>query len=125
MRGRHTAGDVIAGRYRLTEHIATGGMGEVWQADDEVLQRPVAVKLLTKGLKDTEGFDERFRSEARHSAQLHHHNIAAVHDFGENDDGAWLVMEYVPGLTVAQMIRDRGALPPDEVADLVGDFLRR
>lgn len=124
MRGRHTAGDVIAGRYRLTEHIATGGMGEVWQADDEVLQRPVAVKLLTKGLKDTEGFDERFRSEARHSAQLHHHNIAAVHDFGENDDGAWLVMEYVPGLTVAQMIRDRGALPPDEVADLMTQAAR-
>ena len=124
MRGRHTAGDVIAGRYRLTEHIATGGMGEVWQADDEVLQRPVAVKLLTKGLKDTEGFDERFRSEARHSAQLHHHNIAAVHDFGENDDGAWLVMEYVPGLTVAQMIRDRGALPPDEVTDVMTQAAR-
>ncbi|PKZ42425.1 serine/threonine protein kinase [Kytococcus schroeteri] len=121
---RHGSGDLVAGRYRLTEHIATGGMGEVWQADDEVLQRPVAVKLLTKGLKDTEGFDERFRSEARHSAQLHHHNIAAVHDFGEDDDGAWLVMEYVPGLTVAQMIRDRGALPPEEVADLMTQAAR-
>ena len=121
MRGRHTAGDVIAGRYRLTEHIATGGMGEVWQADDEVLQRPVAVKLLTKGLKDTEGFDERFRSEARHSAQLHHHNIAAVHDFGENDDGAWLVMEYVDGETVGALIQKHGPMPPHHAIAIIAE----
>lgn len=120
----HGSGDLVAGRYRLTDHIASGGMGEVWKADDEVLQRPVAVKLLTKGLKHTEGFDERFRSEARHSAQLHHHNIAAVHDFGEDDEGAWLVMEYVPGRTVAQLIRERGPLPPQEVAQLLTQAAR-
>ena len=69
----------------MKERIATGGMGEVWRAEDTVLGRAVAVKLLKREYADDPRFRERFENEARHAASLHHANIAAVFDFGEDD----------------------------------------
>lgn len=114
---------VLGGRYRLTSRIAGGGMGEVWQAQDEVLGRGVAVKILRREYADDHTFLERFRAEARHTANLSHPNIAAVYDFGngskEDSGSPFLVMEHVPGQPLSAMVAD-GALPADRTLDIVG-----
>ena len=76
---------MLGSRYRLTERIAGGGMGEVWRAEDTVLGRDVAVKILRREYADDPTFLARFRAEARHTAGLSHPGIAAVYDFGEGD----------------------------------------
>ena len=90
-------GAVLGNRYTLGERIAVGGMGEVWEATDQVLGRIVAIKLLSPGLADQSGFAQRFREEARNTAALSHPNIAAVYDYGEDAGANWLVMELVKG----------------------------
>ena len=128
-----STGDVLGGRYRLTARIAGGGMGEVWRADDEVLGREVAVKILRREYADDSTFLERFRAEARHTAGLAHSGIAAVYDFGEGDTGAgdtgsgdtaqaspYLVMEHVPGEPLSALIARDGALSPQRTMDVVG-----
>ena len=102
---------LLGGRYRLVERLATGGMGSVHRALDEVLDRPVAVKLLKPRLLDDPTFLERFRHEARAAAAVVHPNVAAVYDYGEADDHAYIVMELVEGETLAQRIDRCGALP--------------
>ncbi|MQA36477.1 protein kinase, partial [Modestobacter roseus] len=90
-------GTVLAGRYEITAPIATGGMGEVWQAKDLTLGRAVAVKILKSEYTGDSNFLIRFRNEARHTAALSHPNIASVYDYGEvTEEGqrlAYLVME--------------------------------
>lgn len=116
-------GAMIGARYRLVSRIAGGGMGEVWQADDTVLERTVAIKVLRQELADDPTFLARFRDEARHTAALSHPGIAAVHDYGETeDDGrvvAWMVMEYVEGEPLSRRIKRDGPLPPAQVLDVV------
>jgi len=113
-------GDLMGGRYRLTDRIAAGGMGEVWQARDEILGRTVAIKLLKEGLTDEEGFTERFRNEARLSAALAHGNIAQVYDYGEEGNLAYLVMEYVPGKPLSKILHERGPISAADTANLMG-----
>ena len=113
-------GDLMGGRYRLTSRIAAGGMGEVWQARDEILGRTVAIKLLKEGLTDEEGFTERFRNEARLSAALAHGNIAQVYDYGEDGNLAYLVMEYVPGKPLSKILHERGPISAADTANLMG-----
>ncbi|GHB56392.1 serine/threonine-protein kinase [Flexivirga endophytica] len=113
-------GDLMGGRYRLTSRIAAGGMGEVWQARDEILGRTVAIKLLKEGLTDEEGFTERFRNEARLSAALAHGNIAQVYDYGEDSNLAYLVMEYVPGKPLSSILHERGPISAADTANLIG-----
>ena len=115
----HETGQVLAERYRLLERIALGGMGEVWRAHDERLDREVAVKVLLPGSAHDEGFVERFRAEARHSGGLTHPNIGTVHDFGEEDGSAFLVMELLQGEPLSALIRDRAPMPQDEVTDIL------
>ena len=101
----------------MKERIATGGMGEVWRAEDTVLGRAVAVKLLKREYADDPRFRERFENEARHAASLHHANIAAVFDFGEDDteEGGrpYLVMELVDGRPLSELIRPDQPMDPD------------
>ncbi|MFC6704734.1 protein kinase domain-containing protein [Flexivirga alba] len=113
-------GDLMGGRYRLTSRIAAGGMGEVWQARDEILGRIVAIKLLKEGLTDEEGFTERFRNEARLSAALAHGNIAQVYDYGEDGNLAYLVMEFVPGKPLSSILHERGPISAADTANLIG-----
>ncbi|GAA2498508.1 serine/threonine-protein kinase [Terrabacter carboxydivorans] len=114
-------GATLGGRYTLGAAIASGGMGDVWEATDDVLQRPVAVKVMRPQGSDDESFLERFRDEARGSASLHHPNIAAVFDYGEEHGTAYLVMELVPGRTLGDIIRDSdGGMPADEVRSVLG-----
>jgi serine/threonine-protein kinase len=112
-------GLVIADRYELEEVIATGGMGQVWRATDQTLGRQVAVKVVRPGAAEDSGFLERFRAEARNCAALQHPNIVTVHDFGEGEVSAYLVMELVDGQPLSAIIRERGPLPPAEVTDIL------
>ena len=114
-------GATLGGRYTLGAAIASGGMGDVWEAADEVLQRPVAVKVMRPQGPSDAAFLERFRAEARSSASLHHPNIATVFDYGEEDGTAYLVMELVPGRTLGEIIRDHdGGMPAEEVRSILG-----
>ena len=110
----------VADRYLLTERIATGGMGEVWQAQDEVLSRTVAVKVLKTEYAEDEAFLERFRNEAKHTASLSHPGIANVFDYGEAGGTAYLVMEYVRGEPLSALLAREGRLPADRTLDIVG-----
>ena len=113
-------GTVYGTRYVLDERIAIGGMGEVWKATDQVLGRTVAIKLLSANLASQPGFAERFREEARHTALLGHPNIAAVYDYGEDGGASWLVMEYVEGEPLSQILREQGPQSPRRTAMIIG-----
>ena len=115
--GPHTR---LADRYVLTERIAVGGMGEVWQAEDEVLSRTVAVKVLKAEYAADPTFLERFRNEAKHTAALSHPGIANVFDYGEVDDTAYLVMEFVRGEPLSALLAREGRLPAVQALDIVG-----
>lgn len=109
---------LIRDRYRLLERIAVGSTGEVWRALDLVLTRHVAVKILHPEWLDDRTFRERFRAEARHAARLSHPGVAEVHDYGEQGDLAFLVMEYLPGQSL-EVILEHNRHPdaaPDELA---------
>jgi eukaryotic-like serine/threonine-protein kinase len=108
-------------RYTRRHRIATGGMGEVWLAHDEVLHRDVAVKYLKREYADDEGFRTRFLNEARSAAALLHPGIATVFDFGESEleEGLpFLVMEYVDGRPLSDLVSD-GPLDPERARDLL------
>ncbi|OMQ15450.1 serine/threonine protein kinase, partial [Modestobacter sp. VKM Ac-2676] len=117
-------GTVLAGRYEVTAPIATGGMGEVWQARDRTLGRTVAVKILKSEYTGDSSFLIRFRNEARHTAALSHSNIASVYDYGETtEDGqrlAYLVMEFVEGKPLVTILAERGRLTPQQTLDVLG-----
>ena len=112
--------ETIAGRYQLGDIIGTGGMSEVYVANDTVLGREVAVKMLRHDLARDETFRERFRQEAHNSGKLNHAAIVAVYDTGETDrDGLstpYIVMELVRGQTLRSVIRDGGPMSPAEAA---------
>ncbi|MGH3079668.1 MAG: protein kinase domain-containing protein [Gaiellaceae bacterium] len=106
-----SAGDVIAGRYELVELIGRGGMSSVWKADDRLLDRTVAIKVLHEQFTHDEEYVERFRREARSVAQLSHPNIVTVIDRGEEDGRQYIVFEYLEGENLKQVIERRGPLP--------------
>jgi serine/threonine protein kinase len=101
------------GRYRIVEKIGAGGMGEVYRARDERLQRDVAIKLLPQGLLADEAARKRFHKEALSLSRLNHPNIATVHDFDTHSGVDFLVMEYVPGDSLDQKVA-KGPLPERE-----------
>jgi serine/threonine-protein kinase len=115
---------VLSHRYRLDERLASGGMGEVWKATDELLGRPVAVKVLKEQYVSDENFRERFRAEARFAASLQHSGIAQVYDYGEQDELAYLVMELVPGETLSRILSVEGRLSTDTSLDIIGQAAR-
>jgi predicted Ser/Thr protein kinase len=117
---------LLAGRYRLTDRIAAGGMGEVWRGQDELLNRAVAVKLLPTGRAGDETFLARFRAEARYAASLSHPGIARVYDYGESSEfgGAYLVMELVDGEPLSAILARAGRLSPDATLDIVSQAAR-
>ncbi|WTW98691.1 serine/threonine protein kinase [Streptomycetaceae bacterium NBC_01309] len=127
-------GTVLGNRYTLTERLGAGGMGEVWQADDRVLERRVAVKILLPALMADERFAARFRREAKVLAALSHPGIVRVHDYGETEGGgegeaggggtgsgtrlAYIVMELVDGRPLDAVLAAEGPLPPQRVLDI-------
>jgi serine/threonine protein kinase len=116
---RPTAGVTFGGRYELSNRIAIGGMGEVWQATDLVIGRTVAIKILKDEYLGDPGFLERFRAEARHAALVNHEGIANVYDYGEEEGSAYLVMELVPGEALSTILEREHVLSTDRVLDII------
>ena len=112
----------LNGRYRLLERIGSGGMAAVYRAQDLKLGRIVAIKMLHESLTSDEGFLMRFQREAHAAANLTHPNIVTVHDIGQEEHRHYIVMEYVDGFTLKQIIRDANEdgrfLPVSRVLDL-------
>lgn len=117
-------GQLYGGRYRLISRIAIGGMGEVWKAHDPIILRDVAIKILKPEYMGDPGFLERFRTEAKHAARVNHEGIANVYDYGEDAGSAFLVMELVPGDSLAKILEQRKFLPELEVLDIVAQTAR-
>jgi serine/threonine-protein kinase len=113
----------LDGRYHITERIASGGMGEVYRAQDAVLAREVAIKVLHRSLASDQGFVDRFRREARAAATLNHPNIVTVFDWGAVDGVYYMVMEYVHGRSVREILNARGALAPGQAAAVLDQTL--
>src|ERR671910_927507 len=113
---------IFNGRYELHRRLGRGGMAEVYLARDQMLDRPVAVKVLFPALATDAGFVERFRREAQSAANLQHPNVVSVFDWGEANGTYFIVMEYVEGHTLAEMLRDEGRLHPDRAAEVTADI---
>ncbi|MYT28255.1 serine/threonine-protein kinase [Streptomyces sp. MspMP-M5] len=113
-------GRLIADRYRLVERVGRGGMGTVWRAEDEVLGRYVAVKKLhvPPHLHDDEvrRLHERTRREARSAARITHPNVIVVHDVVDDEGLPCIVMEYIPAVTLSDVVKRQGTVPPGEAA---------
>ncbi|MGH3625411.1 MAG: serine/threonine-protein kinase, partial [Sciscionella sp.] len=108
------SGQLIAGRYRLSEQVGAGGMGIVWRATDEELGRVVAVKRARSG--HGEPSDREVRREARIAAGVHHSHVVTLFDVVTEGADRWLVMEYVPSRSLAEILQQHGALPVGQVA---------
>jgi hypothetical protein len=108
--------DLIAGRYRVERAVGRGGMGTVWLCQDEILGREVAVKQVGHLPGESTTDTARALREARSSAALNHKNVVSVFDVVESEEGAWLVMEYVPSRTLSEILREDGPLVPERAA---------
>ena len=110
------------GGYKSLELIARGGMGEVYKARHPDLNRTVAIKVLSTHFKDDPDFNKRFAREAKTMAQLRHPNIITIHDFGNQDGLPYIVMEYLTGETLSEIITNREHLPLDEALPMLQDL---
>jgi uncharacterized protein (TIGR03067 family) len=106
-------------RYRVQGLLGAGGMGAVFKAEHLLMQRPVALKVISRSLTDRPEMVERFRREARLAARLAHPNIVTAHDAEQAGDAHFLVMEYVEGVSLAQLVADRGPLPVERACEYV------
>jgi serine/threonine-protein kinase len=116
-------GTVLEGRYRIRGRIARGGMATVYDALDERLERTVAVKIMHPGYASDPSFVHRFIGEARSAAALSHPHVVAVYDQGVHEGLAFLVMEYVPGRTLREVLVSRGRLPANEALAILEPVL--
>ncbi|MFD7730718.1 serine/threonine-protein kinase [Kitasatospora phosalacinea] len=116
-----STGRLLAGRYALGERLGRGGMGTVWRARDEMLDREVAVKELTVSHlseEDLEMLQSRMKREARAAARIKHPGVITIHDVLEQDGRPWIVMELVDGRALSDVITQDGTLTPREAADV-------
>ncbi len=122
--GRFAPGEVIAGRYQVIDLLGTGGMGEVYRANDLTLQQPVALKFLPALVAEAPPSLARFRNEVRLARQVSHPNVCRVYDIGTAGDQTFLSMEYVDGEDLASLLRrigrvsrrTRGSTSPEDCA---------
>ncbi|MDX6284303.1 MAG: eukaryotic-like serine/threonine-protein kinase, partial [Kribbellaceae bacterium] len=121
--GDRLVGRVLDGRYRVGSRIAKGGMATVYEALDMRLDRIIALKVMHLGMGDDAEFGRRFVAEARAAAKLSHPNVVAVFDQGTDDDTLFLAMEYVPGRTLRDVIRQQSPMPPARALDLLAPVL--
>ncbi len=111
-------GRLVDGRYQVRSRIARGGMATVYLATDLRLERRVAIKVMHGHLADDESFKQRFIQEARSAARLAHPNVVNVFDQGQDADSAYLVMEYLPGITLRDLLQEYGSLTPEQTLDI-------
>jgi serine/threonine-protein kinase len=115
---------IIDGRYRVLSRLGSGGMAEVYLAEDRLLGRQLAVKVLHHHFAEDQEFVERFRREASSAAGLSHPNIVAIFDRGEWNGTYYIAMEYVAGRSLKTVVREQGALDPQAAIDIVTQILR-
>src|SRR5215217_4357164 len=115
---------MVDGRYRIIGRLGSGGMADVYEAEDTQLGRRVALKLLHRRFAEDAEFVERFRREASSAAGLQHPNIVGVFDRGEWDGTYYIAMEFLEGHTLKQLVREHGAMPPDLATDITLQVLR-
>lgn len=116
-------GRVLDGRYRIGPRIARGGMATVYEAMDERLDRLCAVKVMHQGMGDDEQFSARFVREARSAARLSHPSVVSVFDQGDDDGILFLVMEFIPGNTLRDLIRAEAPLKPTRALAVLDQVL--
>ena len=117
-------GTTIDGRYQIESRIARGGMAKVYLATDLRLERKVAVKVMHDHLVDDADYAAKFIREARHTARLAHPNIVSVFDQGHEGDLLFLVMEYLPGITLRELLNDYGSLTVEQALDITTAVLQ-
>ena len=117
-------GATIDGRYRIQSRIARGGMAGVYLATDLRLERNVAIKIMHGHLVDDPAYAQKFITEARHTARLTHPNIVSVYDQGQEGDILFLVMEYLPGMTLRELLNDFGQLTVEQALDITTAVLQ-
>ena len=115
---------IIDGRYRVILRLGSGGMAEVYLAQDTLLGRSLAVKVLHHHFAEDQEFVERFRREASSAASLSHPNIVAIFDRGEWNGTYYIAMEYVPGRSLKELVREQGPLDPAMAIDIVTQILQ-
>lgn len=115
-------GAILRGRYELGRQIGAGGMADVFAGVDRPLGRPVAIKRLRPAYAADPAFVERFKREAQAAAAVNHPNVVAIYDWGEQDGTYYLVMEYVPGSNLSELLSHQGPLPEDQALDLASQI---
>ncbi|HEX8714783.1 MAG TPA: protein kinase, partial [Solirubrobacteraceae bacterium] len=115
---------VIDGRYKVISRVGSGGMADVYLAEDQLLGRQVAVKLLHHHFAEDQEFVERFKREASSAAGLSHQNIVGIFDRGEWQGTYYIAMEYVAGRSLKTIVREQGPLEPTQAIDIVIQILR-
>ena len=108
----------LSDRYRLVAHLARGGMADVYEAEDTMLNRRVAIKILHTNFAADEAFVTRFRREAQAAANLSHPNIVAIYDWGQDGDTYYMVMELIAGRTLREILKSEGGLLPRRAAEI-------
>jgi len=116
-------GRVLNGRYLIDQRIARGGMATVYRATDQRLDRTVAIKVMHRNMGDEVDFLERFNREARAAARLNHRGVVSVYDQGSDLDATYLVMEYIPGHTLRDVVRAEAPMSPDRSLGILADVL--
>ncbi len=118
------SGTVVDGRYEILQRVGSGGMADVYLAVDRLLGRRLAVKILHHRFAEDQEFVERFKREASSAAGLSHPNVVAIFDRGEWDGTYYIAMEYLPGRTLKQIVKEQGPLPEAAAIDIVLQVLR-
>jgi predicted Ser/Thr protein kinase len=116
--GRFAPGEILGGRYRIVAMLGKGGMGEVYRAEDLVLDQAVALKFLPESVAHNEAAVDRFRNEVRIARQVSHPNVCRVYDLGELEGLYFLSMEYVDGEDLGSLLRRIGRLPTDKALEI-------
>ena len=117
--GRLELGSVLGGRYRIEKMLGMGGMGAVYRATDLELDRDVALKVIRPELEADEALLQRFKQEIILAREITHRNVVRTFDLGQADGIRFISMEYVEGTDLSDVIREKGALPPDEAVEIV------
>lgn len=119
-----SAQQTYGGRYAVQERVGSGGMAEVYRARDDLLGREVAIKVLHERFARDRSFVERFRREAQSAANLNHPNVVSLYDYGADDDTYFIVMEYIDGRSLHDVIEGDGPLMPERAAEIASDVAR-